>query len=60
MTPQQILDLRIDLGLSQRAFAERLGVSPDAVVHWETGRKKPNSTNIRKLERLILTSQSLS
>jgi DNA-binding transcriptional regulator YiaG len=35
--PQRILTVRERLGLSQRAFAKRLGVSSGIVGRWERG-----------------------
>jgi transcriptional regulator with XRE-family HTH domain len=34
--------LREEAGLSVRAFANALGVSPSTVARWETGEREPN------------------
>ncbi len=44
--------LRSRLGLSQKKFAEKLGVSVSSVVKWETGWPKPGGLSLRALERL--------
>jgi DNA-binding transcriptional regulator YiaG len=55
MTPQQIRDLRLDLGLTQGAFAKKLGLERSTISVWEAGKKTPSPLSIRKLEKLILT-----
>ena len=44
LSPEQIKDLRIDLGLTQERFAEALGVSKRMPVRWEKGTVYPNAT----------------
>lgn len=39
MTPTDLKTAREALGLSQRALAERLGVSKDTLNRWERGRQ---------------------
>ena len=39
---QEIKELRQKLGLSQRQFANRLGVSQNLIWYWETGKKSPS------------------
>ena len=41
MTGTEIRELRQRMGLSQGAFARRIGVSPNAVYRWETGSRHP-------------------
>jgi DNA-binding transcriptional regulator YiaG len=41
LTPEVIRTLRRALGPSREAFAERLGVSVNAVRDWEQGRHRP-------------------
>ena len=38
---KQIRAKRLDLGLTQRQFAERLGVTRHTISMWETDRQKP-------------------
>lgn len=52
MTADQVRAVRAGLGLTQEAFAGRLGVSLRAVQHWEGGARKPRGpacTLIRSL-----------
>ena len=44
--------LRKSLGLTQRQFAERLAVSRDSVIAWESGKKYPRPLALRELARL--------
>ena len=43
---------RIALGLTQRALAERLGVSVTTVSAWETGRRNPSQMSKKFLASL--------
>lgn len=40
-------------GLSQRAVARVLGLTPSAVWHWEDGRAVPQPATLVRLERLL-------
>ena len=46
---QSLAAQRRQLGLLQREAAERLGVSTDTVVNWETGRTEPVPAQFRPL-----------
>ena len=37
MTRQELRAIRAELGLSQRDFARRIGVSPRTIARWEDG-----------------------
>ena len=50
---EKILDLRKQQGMSQENLAEKLGVSRQAVSHWEVGSALPDASNIRQLSRLF-------
>ena len=52
MSPQEIRDLRANLGLSQRQLAEKVGVTPNAVQHWEYGLRRPSSAAEKTLTDL--------
>ncbi|MER3448145.1 MAG: transcriptional regulator [Candidatus Dadabacteria bacterium] len=39
MTPEELRQIRLRLGLSQMELAERLGVSISTVLSWEKGRR---------------------
>jgi len=59
--PQQIKKLRVDLGLTQQALAEKLGVSFATVNRWENGQTKPSKlswTQFRHLESTIAEEAS--
>ena len=42
----RIIKLRKDAGLSQEAFAEKLGVSRQSVSKWESGNVMPDLNNL--------------
>lgn len=51
---------REELYMSQREFAEKLGVHHSAVNHWERGTRKPQLRTIRLLaERLGVKPQQI-
>jgi len=52
--PEEILDLRTSLGLSQGAFEQLLGVGKKTVTRWENGVIFPSAAanNLMKLLRL--------
>ena len=43
---------RMKAGLSQRAVAEKMNVSPAAVALWDTGKSKPRAALLPKLAEL--------
>ncbi len=62
MTPEELLErhprevvrwLRGRLGLSQVAFALRVGVSPSSVPNWEAGRAAPSPHSRARLAALL-------
>lgn len=42
MTAADVETFRNALGLSQTELAERIGVTPQAVCQWESGKRKPS------------------
>jgi DNA-binding transcriptional regulator YiaG len=50
MTPESIRAIRDALGVSQEAFARRVGVAYNTVNRWEKGKSLPKSTPI--IERI--------
>lgn len=54
-----IKNLRIGLNLSQRAFAEVLGVSQKTVEAWETGINRPAGSSSRIIELIEKDNQLL-
>ena len=53
MNPEAIKDLRIQLGMSQQAFAAALGVSFATVNRWENGKAKPQKDRIDRIKALL-------
>jgi DNA-binding transcriptional regulator YiaG len=51
MTPEIIRAIRDALGVSQEAFARRVGVAYNTVNRWEKGKSLPKSTPI--IERIL-------
>jgi DNA-binding transcriptional regulator YiaG len=51
MTPESIRAIRDALGVSQEAFARRVGVAYNTVNRWEKGKSLPKSTPI--IERIL-------
>lgn len=50
--------LRVNLGMDQKTAAERLGVTPETLGRWESGKSYPNVPQITKLEELYSVSYS--
>ena len=53
MTQETIKDLRLQLGLTQQAFAEFLGVTFATVNRWENGKAKPQKDRIERIKALF-------
>ena len=53
MNPEAIKDLRIQLGMSQQAFAASLGVSFATVNRWENGKAKPQKDRIERMRTML-------
>ena len=51
-TPGRIQKLRNRLGMSQAAFAERMGVRQATISDWETGKQTPSPMARRLLDRI--------
>ena len=49
-TPEQIKRIRLDISLTQPAFASLMGVSIKTVEAWECGRNKPSGCAARLLQ----------
>lgn len=49
---------RLELGLTQDALGERLGVSPQSVQQWERGATVPRSTRLRALAEALETTRA--
>ena len=55
----EIKEIRTSQNMTQRLFAEALGVSVKTVEAWETGTNKPSGTANRMLELLSQDSELL-
>lgn len=53
MNANEIKNLRNQLGLTQEAFAHKLGVSHFTITRWEKGTHKPIPVFERKLIKLL-------
>jgi len=51
MTGEEIKALRLEMGLSQEAFAHVVGVSLQTIGRWESGNSKPNQLAIKTLRK---------
>jgi DNA-binding transcriptional regulator YiaG len=49
LTPARIRGIRKGVGLSQQAFAEKIGCSPQAVYNWEGGHSKPKASSVERI-----------
>ena len=52
MKSEEILQLRKKMGLSIRAFADKIGVNKATIVNWEQGRRTPKGLALKELERM--------
>lgn len=43
---------RVNSGLNQREFAEKIGVSLATVGNWESGKTEPDLSELRKISNL--------
>lgn len=57
MTEIEIMYLRTNLGLSQRRFAAKIGVTLRAVQSWEQGWRSPSGPAVEKILQLQNTKQ---
>ena len=56
---QRINDLREDLGLNRRQFADRFGLSLETLRNWEKGRRRPDSPAILLLELILVAPEEM-
>ena len=47
---EKVKKLRMRLGLSQDAFAAKLGITPMTIRRWESGKSKPSPMAVKLLE----------
>ena len=43
---------RVNAGLSQREFAEKIGVSLATITNWESGKTEPDLSELRAISNL--------
>lgn len=48
-----MLEIRLEMGLTQEEFAAKLGVSFPTVNRWENKKTKPSPLAIQKLQKLL-------
>ena len=46
---ERIYKLRDSLQLSQKEFAEKIGVSQSSIFYWESGKKEPKLSQLEKI-----------
>lgn len=59
MTPEKIKEIRLKAGLTQEAFAWRVGVACATVNKWERGKTKVSRLAVDKIRQLFLTGAAL-
>lgn len=52
MTPEEIKEIRLQMGLSQEKFAFYLNASFPSVSRWENNKAKPSYVYVKKLKKL--------
>ncbi len=52
MTPTEIKDIRVKLGVSQEKLAQLIGVSFGTINRWERGISKPSNLAMEKIKEL--------
>jgi putative transcriptional regulator len=50
---QHVLEIRLEMGLTQEQFAAKLGVSFPTVNRWENKKTKPSPLAIQKLQKIL-------
>lgn len=48
---EKIYKLRNDFGLSQEAFANKVGTSQSAINYWENGKRQPKTAQLKKIAK---------
>lgn len=52
MTPQEIRQLRSEMGVTQREFAQIVGVGASTIAMWESGKRRPDRRSRATLQQL--------
>lgn len=53
MTPAELKEMRIKLGLSQKKMAAKIGIATLTWHHWENGHAIPSALSLYKLKNAI-------
>ena len=53
MTPEQLKRRRLEIGLTQGALAEKIGVDITTVYRWESGLVEPSPRRLRSLRKAL-------
>lgn len=56
----RVKSVRVNLGLTQRAFAEEIGVTQGLVAHWENGIRIPSGPAAKLLYQLAAKADEKS
>ena len=54
LSAEQIRELRLSIGLSQKELAEKIGVSVNSISNWETGRTAPRTRSVHEMLALAV------
>lgn len=52
VTPERVLQLRLQHGISQEELGKWLGVSGTTISRWESGQSSPRGLNLAKFNQL--------
>lgn len=59
MIGQDLRNIREQLGLSQKAFADQFGVNLRSLSRYETGQATPRGVTLRHLEKVLVQARAL-
>lgn len=51
---ETLMEARRQKGLSRKALAERLGVSPATIIKWQTGDRRPTTNQLDQWREAVL------
>jgi transcriptional regulator with XRE-family HTH domain len=54
---EKLIAARENLGLTQKAMAERLGVDPTTLARWEKGKRNPSRKVWKRVQPLLLAAR---
>ena len=56
---RQLTEIRLTVGLSQKKFAEKIGMTPQAVNHWECQRCAPTRKNLYSIIQTFMNHEPM-